>query len=250
MAIENRRQSWSKFRVVLQKWLREIKGHTEKVGKKLIEFHHKRRVLLRTLSFFCLLLLGIWGIVYFRLKQTTLPLAFRDSISEEAERTVGMISELQKEIDELRKKVEEINKPEDVKENNFEPLNLILPVKGRIIRKNGWEKMITEWRYHTGVDIFAPVGSEILAVTDGKVIEVRSDSNLGTIITLEHGGEWLSLYAHIKSVQVSVGQMVKQGTVLGNASSSTCGPEPGIHFNLFHKGKPVDPLTILTDFSD
>jgi murein DD-endopeptidase MepM/ murein hydrolase activator NlpD len=251
MAIENRRQSLPKLRVILGKWMTKIKGNIEKIWKKLIKIYFKRRVLMQTLIVCSLISLGCWGILQFRAKQTTLPLVFKESISEEAERTVGMISELQKEINELRKKVEEIANPrEAIKEKVFQPLALVMPTKGKVVRKNGWEKMITEWRYHSGIDIFAPVGSKVVAVAEGQVKEVRSDSSLRTIITLEHGSEWLSLYAHIKSVQVSVGQIVKQGTVLGYTSLSTCGPEPGIHFNLFHKGKPVDPLTILTDLSD
>ena len=127
----------------------------------------------------------------------------------------------------------------------FTPLQLTVPVNGRITKRSGWEKKAGEWHYHSGVDLSAAPGTPVVAAAAGTVGVIRTDVTLGTIVVIDHGNDWESLYGHLTGIQVSTGQKVEQGTLLGYSARTSCGPAPGIHFCLYHQENPVDPVTML-----
>ena len=124
------------------------------------------------------------------------------------------------------------------------------PAQGRLLRSTGWHKYGNEWRYHTGVDLSLPAGRNVLAAAPGRVREIRTDPLLGWMVTIDHNAGWSSLYGHLSEVLVTPGAQVQKGTVLGKSSASACGPEPGIHFSLYHQGNPVDPLSVIPSLAD
>lgn len=159
---------------------------------------------------------------------------------------VTALARLEKEVAELRAQLQELTeKKEEAAAEVFNPTEFSRPVQGRLIRGTGWMRMRNEWRFHPGIDITLPEGSNVLACADGTVSEIRMDPFLGTVIRLEHGSGWDSLYGHVNEVAVSLRQKVKKGMLLGKSSSATCGPEPGIHFALYYQGKAIDPRTVI-----
>ncbi|NLM37591.1 MAG: peptidoglycan DD-metalloendopeptidase family protein [Firmicutes bacterium] len=127
----------------------------------------------------------------------------------------------------------------------FTPLKLVPPVAGKVTKRSGWEKKAGEWRYHSGVDLAVPPGTPVVAAAAGMVAEIKTDAALGTVVLLDHGHGWQSLYGQLTGVQVATGQQVAQGALLGYSARTSCGPAPGIHFNLYCREDPVDPLTML-----
>lgn len=90
---------------------------------------------------------------------------------------------------------------------------------------------------HEGLDFQAPQGSEIYAVADGVVKEVRLDGNrdplgkpYGNQVRVQHADGFLSLYAHLLDVCVTSGQAVQAGQLLGRADST--GNSEGDHLHL------------------
>ena len=182
------------------------------------------------------------------------PLVVNEAIARqegEAEEDLGaMVRKLQNDLSELRQKLNEKTASSSTQTPmeatvTFSPLMFNPPVAGRVVRQGGWEKKSGEWRYHSGIDFAVPVGTEVRSAAAGMVQTVKTDPALGTVITIDHGNDWRSLYGHLHRVQVSVGQKVTGTTLLGYSSSTSCGPEPGIHFNLYHQENQVDPLTVL-----
>lgn len=222
-------------------------------------FYARWRLLVGFLSFFLLLAVG-WGIG----RQLNRPASSHPLVVEktgereegaeqetplqaEPEDLTAVVRQLQRDLSALRQRLEEENasRSEGEKEAAPTPLQWVPPVAGKVVRGNGWEKKGDEWRFHAGVDLTVPPGAQVLAASAGKVGMIKTDGALGTVVTLEHSGGWRSLYGHLTKVQVTVGQEIAQGTVLGYSSPATCGPEPGIHFNLYHQENPVDPLTMI-----
>jgi murein DD-endopeptidase MepM/ murein hydrolase activator NlpD/GH24 family phage-related lysozyme (muramidase) len=102
---------------------------------------------------------------------------------------------------------------------------------------------------HPGVDLPTPSGTPIKSPADGKVIDARfKEGACGGTIQVEHGGGFKSRYCHAKDIRVQVGQMVKQGDVLGltgggvNDKGRGRSTGPHLHFELKKDGQLVDPM--------
>lgn len=105
-------------------------------------------------------------------------------------------------------------------------------------------------KMHNGVDI-AGGGTTIKAMASGVVITARNHSTLGRYIEIDHGnlngkGKVTTLYAHLKSIHVAVGQKVTAGQQIG--VMGTTGKSTGVHlhFEVWVDGKRVDPETWVT----
>ncbi len=88
---------------------------------------------------------------------------------------------------------------------------------------------------HNGVDLAAPVGTPIVASADGKVILSRTggyNGGYGTYVVISHNNGTQSLYAHMAANNVAVGEMVKQGQVIGTIGMTGKTTGPHIHFEI------------------
>ena len=94
---------------------------------------------------------------------------------------------------------------------------------------------------HIGLDIAARMLDPIVAVADGQVVFAEWGGGYGNLVIVEHGGGWLSYYAHLEEIVVEVGQGVRQGELLGGAGTTGYSTGPHLHFELRYKGRPVDP---------
>lgn len=212
----------------------------------------RRRLVVGVLSFLVLLAIG-WGIGrQIGFAGGNHPLIVKETTGSPEAGNVdlnALVQELQKELSTLRHQVEQKSGvPVAQAQENVRilaPLELIPPVAGKVIRQSGWEKKGEEWWYHSGVDLTVPPGTQVRATADGTVASIKTEPILGTVVAIDHGSGWRSLYAHLARVQVAVGQELTQGTPLGYSSGAGCGPEPGIHFNLYHQEEPVDPVTMI-----
>jgi len=171
---------------------------------------------------------------------------------QEKEEAEAVLLRLQEEIAELRREIQnrQIEEEKAVTTEKSVLPAFGRPVQGRLLRTTGWYRYGNEWRYHSGVDLTLPAGRNVLASAGGRVSEVRVDPFLRGVVVIDHGSGWSSLYGHISGVSVTPGREVQKGTVLGKSSSSTCGPEPGIHFALYYQENPVDPLSVIPSLSD
>lgn len=90
---------------------------------------------------------------------------------------------------------------------------------------------------HNGVDLVSNFGANILAAADGEVIIAKSsgyNGGYGSYIVIKHDNGTQTLYGHLSGVQVSVGQQVSQGQVIGNMGST--GKSTGTHLHFEVRG--------------
>ncbi len=100
--------------------------------------------------------------------------------------------------------------------------------------------------FHNGIDIPAPSGTSIQACAAGTVIKAEYSSSFGNNIEIDHGNGVHTMYLHCSSLNVTVGQKVSQGDVIGYVGMT--GDATGNHLDLRFKvsGTYVDPLTMVT----
>ena len=100
--------------------------------------------------------------------------------------------------------------------------------------------------FHTGIDLVAPFGSPIYAADDGVVALVGSSSSgYGNYVVIAHSGGLDTLYGHLSTTLVTVGQTVTQGTAVGLEGSSGNSTGPHLHFELRIGQRPLDPTPYL-----
>lgn len=103
----------------------------------------------------------------------------------------------------------------------------IMPIPGSIITQGKHDS--------TAVDFGAPVGTSVKAAADGKVTVVNSGGyggGYGTYIIISHSDGTKTLYAHLSSVAVSVGDSVDQGEVVAKSGNTGRSTGPHLHFEV------------------
>jgi LysM repeat protein len=89
---------------------------------------------------------------------------------------------------------------------------------------------------HNGIDIGAPVGNSVFAAAGGTVIVAKADGawngGYGSYIVVSHGGGVQTLYAHLSSVGVSVGETVTAGETIGAVGMTGKTTGPHLHFEV------------------
>ena len=100
--------------------------------------------------------------------------------------------------------------------------------------------------FHTGIDLVEPFGSPVYAADDGIVALVGSSSSgYGNYVVIAHSGGLNTLYGHLSTALVKVGQSVTQGTPVGLEGSTGNSTGAHLHFELRINQTPVNPAPYL-----
>jgi murein DD-endopeptidase MepM/ murein hydrolase activator NlpD len=85
-------------------------------------------------------------------------------------------------------------------------------------------------RFHSGVDIGAPMGAPVVAAGSGIIISSGWLGGYGKAVVIQHNGVQQTLYGHLSEVFVQPGQRIEQGTVIGRVGSTGNSTGPHLHF--------------------
>jgi len=125
-----------------------------------------------------------------------------------------------------------------------------LPIKGGKVT-TPYKKLGKMWSkgYHTGVDFAAPVGTDIIAVADGKIENATWGASYGTQLVQKVDGGWV-IYAHLSKALVKAGDVVKEGQHIGESGNTGNSSGPHLHFEMrnnirWSAGEDIDPAKIL-----
>lgn len=142
----------------------------------------------------------------------------------------------------LRKQIESEDKylltltKEQIADFNLDQMDFIKPVSGIITSKFNFAKK------HYAIDIVNKLNSPIVSVLSGHVVFIGSTLEAGNTIYIQHENNILSVYKHLSSVNVKLGEFVKKGQVIaiiGNTGYETSGPH--LHFELWNNGQAINP---------
>ena len=100
-------------------------------------------------------------------------------------------------------------------------------------------------KFHSGVDMAAPGGTNILAAADGVVKMAGWNGGYGNCVVVDHGGGVSTLYGHSQRLLVSKGKKVKKGQVIALVGTTGASTGNHLHFEVLLNGKTTDPMAYL-----
>ncbi|MGA8941990.1 MAG: M23 family metallopeptidase [Thermoactinomyces sp.] len=117
------------------------------------------------------------------------------------------------------------------------------PVNGQITSNFGWRN----GREHKGIDIWneAKEKAEICASLGGTVIQAGYAGGYGNLVVIDHGGGWVTYYAHLSQIHVSKGEQIDTGERLGMMGQTGRATGYHLHFEVRKNGKAINPLLVL-----
>ncbi len=122
-----------------------------------------------------------------------------------------------------------------------------LPVNGKISSYFGMRKhpIYGTDRFHYGIDIAAPAGTEIYPIKNGRVIFSGEQYSYGNIVIIDHGDGYVSRYAHNQANLVKSGDDVDTNTVIAQVGSTGSSTGPHLHFEVSYMGEKLDPVKVV-----
>lgn len=151
--------------------------------------------------------------------------------------------------------VDSTNQEQDQKEQNGtnEQNNVgsfTLPLEGKItkgysITEPIYSKTLDQFVIHSGIDIEAPVDTQVLAAGDGTITKVYNDDKLGITVEISHGNGVVTRYCNLSTTKmIGEGDVVKKGQPISGVGSSALFESleaPHLHFEVLKDGVAVDP---------
>ena len=128
-------------------------------------------------------------------------------------------------------------------------VSFVSPVKGEIIKGYHADSLVfsdtmQDFRTHSGVDIAADLGDNVLAYTDGVVSKIENNPFMGTTVEITHTDGVVSVYQNLNTeLWVETGAEVKAGDKIGTVGNSAIleiADKPHLHFELWMNGQCIN----------
>ena len=127
----------------------------------------------------------------------------------------------------------------------IKPIPLGYPVSAKRV-SSGFGRRIdpmnSQSALHDGIDLSGKKGSRVKVTADGKVVERGYNDTYGWYIKIDHGNDFVTLYAHNSKILARLGTEVKRDEVialLGNTGRST---GPHLHYEVRYKNRPINQI--------
>ena len=95
---------------------------------------------------------------------------------------------------------------------------------------------------HTGIDFRVPIGDAARATADGTVTIAGYNGGYGNMVEVDHGNGITTRYGHLSKIDVTVGQVVSKGTILGRTGNTGRSTGPHLHYEVRVDGDAIDPM--------
>ena len=161
--------------------------------------------------------------------------------------TTQKLNELKKELYIQSKSYDDIVVMAKNKESMLQCLPAIQPVLNKNLTRMasgyGWriDPVYHTRRFHEGMDFTAPIGTDIYATANGTVQSAGWQQGYGNCVQVNHGYGYVTLYGHMSSIKVRIGQPVKRGEVIGLVGSTGKSTGPHLHYEVHYRGQVMNP---------
>jgi murein DD-endopeptidase MepM/ murein hydrolase activator NlpD len=134
-------------------------------------------------------------------------------------------------------------------ERAMRSLPLGIPVQGNYRETSGFgyrsDPFNRRTAFHEGADLAAFTGAPIISTAPGKVIFAGVKGAYGRTVEIDHGSGFRTLYAHMNSINVKLGQEIAIGQKVGTMGSTGRSTGPHLHYEIYFRGKSYDPIKFL-----
>ncbi|MDR2498823.1 MAG: M23 family metallopeptidase [Tannerellaceae bacterium] len=167
--------------------------------------------------------------------------------SELATATTRKIDMLEKQIYVQSNSLDELVNLGKRQEERLQCIPAIQPVSNKDLKRlaSGYgfriDPIYRDTRFHAGMDFTAREGTEIYATGNGKVIYQGYRGNYGNCIEIDHGFGFRTLYAHLSTFKVRIGNQVIRGEVIGAVGNTGKSTGPHLHYEVILHGKHDNP---------
>ena len=143
---------------------------------------------------------------------------------------------------------------EEVSAPSPDEMPTMWPVSGEVVYNYSvdalsYNKTMSDWRTHDGIDVSAELGTKVRAMGAGTVTALYEDEMLGTTVVIDHGNGLESVYANLAATPVvSVGDTVSMGDVIGSVGNTALGEVAEVshlHLAVYLNGESEDPTLYL-----
>ncbi len=122
--------------------------------------------------------------------------------------------------------------------------DFIMPTQGLLTSEFGQTRYVNgapTWSRHSGLDIAAPLGTDVKATNRGKVVLTKSFILTGNTMVIDHGQGLFSVYYHMHEGLVHVGEIVERGQKIGTVGSTGFSTGPHLHFTMSYYMMNIEP---------
>jgi len=125
----------------------------------------------------------------------------------------------------------------------------IWPIRGVVTSDFGGraDPFSMESAIHSGIDIAAPTGKEVVAPSDGTVVFAGLEGGYGNVLVIDHGYGLKTRYGHLSHIQVIQGARVKRGDRIANIGSTGKSTGPHLHYEVRVDGHPRNPRAYILE---
>ncbi|MFI5250944.1 MAG: M23 family metallopeptidase [Bacteroidota bacterium] len=180
----------------------------------------------------------------------TVPLA-SNSITELIKSANSTIDKLTSEVEIQKQNYEEVAKKHEYNKGYFASLPALKPMDGFYSTSSFGMRIhpvLGIWKNHQGLDIVNDVGTPVFASGDGVVgFAGQSGGGYGTMIVINHGYGYETVYAHLSKTVAREGQHVKRGDLIAKSGRTGLVSGPHLHYEVRYKGVIQNPVNYFLD---
>jgi murein DD-endopeptidase MepM/ murein hydrolase activator NlpD len=167
------------------------------------------------------------------------------------------VSKLKHQVEIQKKSLDSLYNVATIKEKKLASIPSIKPVKETALKKDvkflsGFGTRIhpihKNNRFHKGIDFTAPQGTDIQATGNGRVESInKAGSGYGKHVLIDHGYGYKTLYAHMHTISVKQGDVLKKGQKIGLVGSTGASTGAHLHYEVWLNGVAINPIDFCLD---
>lgn len=177
--------------------------------------------------------------------------SYTAQLTDQEKKIQSEIDAYQTQINQLEAEIQSITSNNLIVNPNYVGGEMLWPLPGYTRLSSTFKMRVHPitgvYKLHSGIDIPAPKGTNVLAANDGVVVKAGRNTAYGNMVMIDHGGGVSTLYGHGSEITVTLGQTVKKGDVILKVGSTGYSTGNHLHFEVRVNGSAVNPLPYVTN---
>jgi murein DD-endopeptidase MepM/ murein hydrolase activator NlpD len=171
-------------------------------------------------------------------------------IDSRLQNTLALVDRISRKVEFEKSNYMEISRKIGENRQLFEAIPAIKPCNGTLVENSFGMRMhpiLRIMKMHEGVDIVTDMGTSVFATGKGVVDFVGIRGGYGLCIEINHGFGYSTMYGHLSSVEVNIGQKVNRGIQIARSGNSGLSSGPHLHYEVSHNGIKLNPAEFFFD---